>query len=243
MNHEGCHFKRPPHQLIARVLAAINTDLFDMSECFFGGGTAIALAYGEYRESIDIDFVVSSKEGYRALREVAKGHQVGLGLFKEHQEELAIDRMRMDQYGIRMVVSINESALIKFEIVNEGRVEIQKPGVVSRICGVSILSRLDMATTKLLANSDRWADRAVYSRDIIDLSMLGLSKKELGQAISKAETAYGSSIMQDLKKSLTYLTETPKRLDQCMEAMSIDLPRAVLWQKLKKLERDSANCL
>ena len=100
-----------------------------------------------------------------------------------------------------------------------------------------------MAVTKLLANSDRWADRAVYSRDVIDLSMLGLSKRELSQAISKAEAAYGSSIMQDLKKSLTYLTETPKRLEQCMEAMSIDLPKSVLWQKLKKLERDSDNCL
>ena len=243
MNNEGCHFKRAHHQLIARVLKVINTDLFDMSECLFGGGTAIALAYGEYRESIDIDFVVSRKEGYRALREVAKGHQVSSGIFKEGQEELTIERMRMDQYGIRMVLRLDDSALIKFEIVNEGRVEIQKPNAGSRICGVSILSRLDMATTKLLANSDRWADRAVYSRDVIDLSMLGLSKKELGQAILKAETAYGSSIVQDLKKSLAYLTETPKRLDQCMEAMSIELPKSVLWQKLKKLERDSANCL
>ncbi|MBM3349738.1 MAG: nucleotidyl transferase AbiEii/AbiGii toxin family protein, partial [Betaproteobacteria bacterium] len=28
-------------------------------QCFFGGGTAITLRHGEYRESVDIDFLIS----------------------------------------------------------------------------------------------------------------------------------------------------------------------------------------
>jgi len=29
-----------------------------------------------------------------------------------------------------------------------------------------------MATSKLLANSDRWADEGVFNRDVIDLAMM-----------------------------------------------------------------------
>lgn len=37
-------------------------------QCLFGGGTAIALRHGEYRESVDVDFLVSELEHYRELR-------------------------------------------------------------------------------------------------------------------------------------------------------------------------------
>jgi nucleotidyltransferase AbiEii toxin of type IV toxin-antitoxin system len=36
------------------------------------GGTAIAFRYGEYRESLDLDFPVSDRDGYRALRQRIK---------------------------------------------------------------------------------------------------------------------------------------------------------------------------
>ena len=52
-------FERPHHQRIAQVLCALNAPLLRDNHCLFGGGTAIALRYGEYRESVDIDFLVS----------------------------------------------------------------------------------------------------------------------------------------------------------------------------------------
>lgn len=52
-------FERPHHQRIAHVLAAMNWDALRQHGCLFGGGTRIALRYGEYRESVDIDFLVS----------------------------------------------------------------------------------------------------------------------------------------------------------------------------------------
>ncbi len=61
-------FERPHHQRIARVLEALDADLLLKNRCLFGGGTAIALAKGEYRESVDIDFICSSVDGYRELR-------------------------------------------------------------------------------------------------------------------------------------------------------------------------------
>lgn len=45
-------FKRPHHQRIALVLESMDSDLLREYRCFFGGGTAIALRYQEYRESV-----------------------------------------------------------------------------------------------------------------------------------------------------------------------------------------------
>jgi hypothetical protein len=62
-------FKRPHHQRIAHVLA--------QHHCWFGGGTCIALRYGEYRESVDIDFLISDAAGYREIRQMLTGHGHG----------------------------------------------------------------------------------------------------------------------------------------------------------------------
>lgn len=58
-------FERPHHLRIAHVLQALNGPLLREHCCLFGGGTAIALRYGEYRESVDVDFLVSHKDGWR----------------------------------------------------------------------------------------------------------------------------------------------------------------------------------
>lgn len=50
-------FTRPHHQQIAKVLGSSNTDLLKMNNCLFTEGTAIALRYGEYRESVDMGFL------------------------------------------------------------------------------------------------------------------------------------------------------------------------------------------
>ena len=47
-------FERPHHQRIAQVLLTLDGSLLREHCCLFGGGTAIALCYGEYRESVDI---------------------------------------------------------------------------------------------------------------------------------------------------------------------------------------------
>ncbi|MFZ7096649.1 nucleotidyl transferase AbiEii/AbiGii toxin family protein [Luteimonas dalianensis] len=47
-------FERPHHQRIALLLGALDADLFRRLQCLFGGGTAMALRYGEYRESVDV---------------------------------------------------------------------------------------------------------------------------------------------------------------------------------------------
>ena len=69
------------------------------------------------------------------------------------------------------------------------RITLDAPGADDLLCGVATLTPLDAAASKLLANSDRWRDDAVLSRDLIDLAMMAPPKALLREAIVKAQGA------------------------------------------------------
>ena len=95
-----------------------------------------------------------------------------------------------------------------------------------------------MATSKLLANSDRWRDDAVMSRDLIDLAMMAPPKALLKQAMAKAQGAYGDSVPADLATAVEDLRARPHRLDQCMQAMAMTtVSKAALWARIRALVR------
>ncbi len=56
--------RRDHHRRIAEVLLQLDSRLLVERGCLFAGGTAIALRYGECRESVDINFLVFNLEGY-----------------------------------------------------------------------------------------------------------------------------------------------------------------------------------
>lgn len=228
-------FKREHHTYIATVLQSLNADLLKKSHCLFGGGTAIALAHNEYRESVDIDFLVSDPDGYKNLRQMLT--QKGINAIARRDAQLtSVQDIRADQYGIRTMLHVGK-AEIKFEIVREARIQLQKPIDSQKICGVSVLTNLDMATTKLLANSDRWSDDSVYSRDLIDLAMLEPDKALLQQAIEKATIPYGNSVVKDLNKAIEHLSKRKNRLEDCMNALKIEsISKAVLWNRIRSLK-------
>ena len=230
-------FERPHHQRIAHVLSALDGAALRQHGCLFGGGTCIALLFGEYRESVDIDFLVSDAAGYRELRQLLTGPGGLAAIAHPHAMPLVTLReIRADQYGIRTQVQMDGQAT-KFEIVREARIALEPPGAMDAICGVSTLTRLDLATSKLLANSDRQADDGVFSRDVIDLAMMGLPLPTLRAALVKAQQAYGASVAQDLGKAIDRLQNREGWLERCMKAMAMQLPKAVLWQKLRALRR------
>ncbi|GAB4172185.1 MAG: hypothetical protein Tsb0017_25610 [Geothermobacteraceae bacterium] len=230
-------FDRPHHRLVAQVLESLHGPLLRRLGCLFGGGTAIVLQRGEYRESVDIDFLVSDADGYRQLRLLLTGKNGLAAILAPNAKPLETTReIRADQYGIRTMVQVGDKP-IKFEIIREGRIHLDKPGRQDQVCGIATLSQLDLAASKLLANSDRWYDDGVFSRDLIDLAMLQLPPKLLQQAISKAETAYGDAITRDLNRAIEALRTRPDRLERCMLALGIALPRAVLWQKIRRLQK------
>ena len=233
-------FEREHHRAVALVLQALRPDILAECHCWFGGGTAMALRYGEYRESIDVDFLVSDRAGYRRLRQLLGGPE---GLQPIVRGGLALElarEVRTDQYGIRTQVR-SGSRPIKFEIVLEGRIELAEPAAEDQICGVRTLTPVDLAAEELLANADRWADDAVHSRDLIDLAMQDAPRPLLLRACGKAEEAYGASVRAALAKAIASLRNRPSRLQDCMQALSMTtVSRAALWQKMRRLERTLA---
>jgi hypothetical protein len=228
-------FTRHHHQAIAQVLHALDGELFRKHSCLFGGGTAIAMRYGEFRESVDIDFLVSSKAGYRDLRQLTRN---GLkALFRENTLPFSpIRDVRIDQYGIRSMLEV-VGKRIKFEIVHEGRIELDAPGPDDTVCGIATLSPLDMATSKLLANSDRWNDDGAFNRDLIDLAMMKPARKLLEAAVAKAQSAYGNAILDDLAKAIDRIENRSSWLERCMKTMAMDMPKAVLWKHIRQLKK------
>ena len=205
--------------------------------CWFGGGTAIALRHGEYRESIDIGFLVSDADGYRQLRQLLAGADGIDALLRAGAAPIALARdIRADQYGIRTVLSVGD-ARIKFEIIREARIVLAPPARNDAIHGIATLTTTDLAATKLLANSDRWRDDSAFSRDAIDLAMMDLPPRRLRPALDKARQAYGEAVVVDMQRALETLRERPVHLERCMRTMSMTLPQAALQQRLRALGR------
>lgn len=226
-------FERPHHQRIAQVLLSLDGTVLREKQCYFGGGTAIALRCGEYRESVDIDFLVSDRPSYRDLREMVRGPKGLAAITRPGLQPLPLAReLRADQYGIRCLLAMG-NVQIKFEIILEGRIELMQTDTPDAICDITTLTPIDMAASKLLANSDRWADDAVFSRDIIDLAMLNLPRKDFGHALTKAQRAYGESIATDLQKAADQLKARTGWLDRCIQTLDVRVPKALLWERIR----------
>jgi hypothetical protein len=230
-------FERSHHQRIAAVLEALDADLLAARSCWFGGGTAIVLRHGEYRESVDIDFLVADLEGYRGLRQSVTGSDGLRAIARRGAMLEQVRELRADQYGLRTLVR-SGGVDIKFEIVLEARIGFDTPGPEDRVCGVATLTPLDLAASKLLANADRWRDDAVHSRDLIDLAMMRPTKLLLRSAVTKAEQAYGNSVVESLRKAIDQMRQRPQRLDVCLQALRMEATTtAVLLSRIKALER------
>ncbi len=234
---EKMPFDRPHHQRIARLLESFDGQVLREHQCLFAGGTVMALTFGEYRESVDVDFLVSDLAHYRELRNAMTG-QKGLGTITRADIPplQPMSELRADQYGIRTRIAIDGNP-IKFEIVYEARIALEAPTEADQVCGIATISPLDMATSKLLANSDRWADDGVFSRDLIDLAMMRPSLALLRDAVAKAQGAYGAAILRDLQRAIESMRARKGRLERCMEAMAMEGPAAVVWQRIRALRR------
>jgi hypothetical protein len=235
-------FERPHHQNIAAVLTVLNGELLTEHRCLFGGGTVIALRFGEYRESLDIDFLLSDVRHYRSVRQLLTGANGINAIVRPGEPALVpLCDIRADQYGIRTMLMVSGQQ-IKFEIILEGRIELAAPTATDVICGVPTLTILDMLTSKLLANSDRWADDGIFNRDLIDLAMMQPRLPLLRQAIAKAEGVYGQAIRMDLAKSIDRLLHRQGWLERCMQAMSMMLPKALVCQRVHNLHKHLLAC-
>lgn len=231
-------FERPRHRNVLTVLGAFRADLLSSCRFLFGGGTRIVLELGEYRESADVDFLSSDASGYGELRLIATQRGYG-GLFApEAAEGLLFPReMKVDQYGIRFPVVLGAESL-KVELIREARIELG-PGVRADWSPVECLSLEDCYAEKLLANSDRWADRQFHSRDLIDLALLRLQRGSIPEtAWKKVQEAYKAAPESDLRKALDAFESDPAYQHHCLKELRMEGTRDQLLQGLTLLRQD-----
>ncbi|TPI10227.1 nucleotidyl transferase AbiEii/AbiGii toxin family protein [Mesorhizobium sp. B4-1-3] len=182
-------FGKPEHRIIAEALGLMDRDFLTATQCWFGGGTAIVMKLGEYRRSLDLDFLCADASGYRELR--TRASELGVRAFFPEPVE-AVRDFQIDQYGLRAVVRFKGQP-IRFEVVREGRIDLR--GQFDEDLGVPALVPADMFAEKLLANADRCQDRAVAYRDAFDLGMLVRAYGQIpAEALDKAQTAYGPDV-------------------------------------------------
>lgn len=234
---------RNHNQLISTTLQTLNGDLLNEHNFFLGGGTAHAFRYNEYRASRGIDFLVSDKSSYRDLRGLLTERNGFEALCKVPGQIRQVGQVSADQYGVRGKISIPDNksghTIIKIEVVLEERIELEASEKTNNICGITSLTDLDMAAEKLLANSDRWLDASVFSRDLIDLAMMSPDKVLLKKAIEKAEEVYGKSVCRDLDKSIRHVLDRPEWLSKCMSVMDMKMPKAMLIDNILNLSRNA----
>jgi hypothetical protein len=231
-------FNRRHHQNIVRFLDKLDADLFERAGCFFGGGTAIVLATNEYRESVDIDFLIASTDGYRQIRELVSDNNIN----KLAKEPIPLLRdVRKDRDKISTIINAGEGERpIKLELVLEGRIPLSG----QRIPGIPVptLSRVDLYAEKILANADRWPDASVMYRDAIDLAMMVDQWGPIPQeAIDKAAGAYGTAAVREFAKATEYLAANEVVVDKALAAMGMDAnlaPRiaAVLQAEVQRID-------
>lgn len=223
-------FRRPQHQLVARVLQAVNGDFLAECNCYFGGGTQLALMLDEYRESRDIDFLCSSRAGFKEIRETVRSDSLGQ-IFKK---PLVLAReVRADRDGVRTFFAVDGERL-KFEILFEARIDLE--GGLDKALGVPTLDLDHAVAEKFLSNADRGLDDSTHARDVIDLAHIAAHRgiKALMPGLDLAQTAYGSAIREQLRQVLAHLRADKHRLQNHAAALGIEDTR-ILRKGLKAL--------
>lgn len=77
-----------------------------------------------------------------------------------------------------------------------------------------------------IANSDRWADTSIESRDLIDLSILRLAAPIPQEAISKAENAY--PVLDPLRRAIQNFQTKPEYRERCFRALNVQSAHRVI---------------
>ena len=223
-------FRRRWHRLVWRVLESLNGVLLASTKCYFGDGTRIALELGEFRESVDVDFLCSDRVGYRTLRNTIGPRTLG-EIFSGRYELMR--EVRADLYGIRTFLRVDEQP-VKFEIISEGRISLT--GAVVDPFPVEVLDRTSCIAEKLLAHADRGRDETTHGRDLIDLAFMMASwpDADLRSAMAVAESAYGAAVRRELAAGLSRFDDEEYRRN-CIEALSISDPQ-VLNRGLRALK-------
>lgn len=209
-------FNRPRHQAIEKVLKSFSNSALQQANCYFAGGTAISMSLNEFRESVDIDFLCSSTEGYRYLRNIVSMNDLGelIGKPIKYLRDIRTDRDKISTFVE------SDGIPVKIEIVRESRIDIN--GAFNSDITLPVLCREDLFAQKLLANADRGLDRQSKSRDIIDIAAMIDGWGDIPQSsLDKVVHAYGNHVYYSFAKSVQLIHDR-EHLRECVNALDMD---------------------
>lgn len=204
------------HQIIESALSNFNADFFCEHNIIFGGGTRIALELGEFRESVDIDFLCPDKKSYRVVREQVSNTSLGL-LVKDEFKYLR--DIRADRDAVRTVIAY-QGINIKVEFISCDNYDLSAI-TDTALFPVPFLDHTSCFYTKLLANADRKLVEPF--KDIFDiLAMFDAWGAIPELAIILAESHYGKKvIIPDLIKSLNHIIAKPDKYTHSAEGLKM----------------------
>lgn len=183
------------HRHIAEIFRKMKRlDILNAHGVCFGGGTAIAMCYDEVRQSDDIDFMVPDDE-FPALSRVLRD----LPCF-EYAEK---PQIYINSYTLRFNIEG-----IKVEFVRTADFPISS---IPSPFGFNVLDIKALMYAKLLANENRYEDRAFFSRDMVDLGILLRCCPEACDLILNSEFSKKFHLDEYFLKGLSVLARNWKK--------------------------------
>jgi hypothetical protein len=187
--------QREHHNIIQNILDCFDEEFLEKNNILFGGGTRISLELNEYRESIDIDFLCSTNDSYKAVRE--QSTNISLGNLLKHPVEFAKE-IRLNRDAVRTVIKQGDHN-VKLEFVNCNGYNLTKQNISP--FNVPMIDHDGCFITKLLAHSDR-----KYSpdrKDLFDILMMTKQWGGIGDEVwASCERIYGKAPRNDLIEML-----------------------------------------
>ena len=217
-------FSREHHKSVITVLNALATDYFQARQCYFGGGTLLALGFGEYRESVDIDFLISDTEAIRALRADLRKDDYSV-LFASTNSSIALNpqQPRVTRDKVLFAAQPHDTP-IKVEILFEGRITLDNPRQLP-FTEMPCLALRDAIAEKLLANADRGLDSAYFAKDLIDLAIAISDIELLESAMEKIHAAEkGYDVPAPLRRSVETFAAKQEFRRQCYAQLQVSSP-------------------
>jgi hypothetical protein len=204
---------------LAPLLEALDADLLEEAGCVLGGGAAVALSLGAYREVGGVRVLCASAEGYRVLK--ARLHEAGLdALLRVPGSLKALRAPRADPWGVLAAVEV-EGRPVRVELARElglGPGSARHPEL-----GVPVLGRVDLFCERLLSNADRWANPASLGRDAIDLLVMTGAWGPIPEAAWAKAWAIGGDLVEHAHAQAMAGLSDPAQLARCGRGLSLSV--------------------
>lgn len=182
-------FKIPRHNIIWAVISdMLDKKMLRDHGILFAGGTLCSMRYGEYRESVDLDFLCADKNSFNSFR--ANFSDVGKFIYARNPK-ITKDR-------VQLWITTTDDRPLKVDFFYEERLQ----PTASDFHGVEALDHASLMGCKLMAYCDRGMDLSERGKDFIDLIAIDLQApaETFENAWELAWNAYGTWLTNQLPK-------------------------------------------